>query len=36
MSLSHSVWIDAYEVTQTAKQTPSDDTEGAETNQAGQ
>lgn len=25
---SHLIWIDGYEVTQTAKQTASDDTEG--------
>lgn len=27
-SLSHLIWIDGYEATQTAKQTTSDDTEG--------
>ncbi len=30
-SLSHSIWIDGHEITQTAKQTTSDDTEGTET-----
>ena len=35
-SLSRLIWIDGYEVTQTAKQTTGDDTEGTEVNQAGQ
>ena len=28
ISLSHSIWIDGHETTQTAKQTTGDDTEG--------
>lgn len=35
-NLSHSIWIDGYEVTQTAKQTTGDDTEGIKADQAGQ
>lgn len=36
MSLSRSIWMVRYEVTQTAKQTTGDDTEDTETNQTGQ